>query len=72
MPMLKLKDPLEAALTGARIVEEVGDLLTLGDDPEALVQRAFQRLGQLSHSIWPRCSCAKRITWRCGTLWALW
>ena len=47
MPMLKPKDPLKAALTGARIVEEVGDLLTLGDDPEALVQRAFQRLGQL-------------------------
>ena len=43
----KSKDPLEAALTGARIVEEVGELLTLGDDPEALVQRAFQRLGQL-------------------------
>ena len=47
MPMLKRKDPLEAALTGARIVEEVGALLTLGDDPEALVQLAFQRLGQL-------------------------
>ena len=43
----KPKDPLEAALTGARIVEEVGDLLTLGENPEALVQRAFQRLGQL-------------------------
>ncbi len=47
MSLVKPKDPLEAALTGARIVEEVGDLLTLGDDPEALVQRAFQRLGQL-------------------------
>lgn len=47
MPLQKAKDPLEAALTGARIVEEVGDLLTLGDDPEALVRRAFQRLGQL-------------------------
>ncbi|MBL0314141.1 MAG: sigma 54-interacting transcriptional regulator [Holophagaceae bacterium] len=47
MPMMKPKDPLEAALTGARIVEEAGALLTLGDDPEALVQRAFQRLGQL-------------------------
>lgn len=47
MPLPKPKDPLEAALTGARIVEEVGDLLTLGDNPEALVQRAFQRLGQL-------------------------
>jgi len=47
MPMLKPKDPLEAALTGARIIEEVGDLLTLGEDHEALVQRAFQRLGQL-------------------------
>ncbi len=47
MSPVKLKDPLEAALTGTRIVEEVGDLLTLGDDPEALVQLAFQRLGQL-------------------------
>ncbi len=41
------EEPLEAALTGARIVDEVGELLTLGEDPEALVGRAFQRLGQL-------------------------
>jgi hypothetical protein len=41
--MLKPKDPLEAALTGARIIEEVGDLLTLGEDHEALVQRAENR-----------------------------
>lgn len=47
MALLEPKDPLEAALTGARIVEEVGALLTLGEDPEALVQLAFQRLGQL-------------------------
>ncbi len=40
-------EPLETALTGARIVDEVGELLTLGEDTEALVQHAFQRLGQL-------------------------
>ena len=40
-------EPLETALTGARILDEVGELLTLGEDPEGLVQHAFQRLGQL-------------------------
>ncbi len=40
-------EPLETALTGARILDEVGELLTLGEDPDGLVQKALQRLGQL-------------------------
>jgi transcriptional regulator with GAF, ATPase, and Fis domain len=40
-------EPLETALAGARLLDEVGELLTLGDDPEGLVQKALQRLGQL-------------------------
>ncbi|HJV23631.1 MAG TPA: sigma 54-interacting transcriptional regulator [Holophagaceae bacterium] len=40
-------EPLESALTGARMVDEVGDLLTLDRDPEAMLGRAFQRLGEL-------------------------
>ena len=41
-------DPaLDPALTGARLVEEAGALLTLGDDPAAMVVHAFERLGQL-------------------------
>ncbi len=42
-----MDNPLESALTGARMVDEVGDLLTLGQDPEAMLGRAFQRLGEL-------------------------
>jgi transcriptional regulator with GAF, ATPase, and Fis domain len=38
---------LESALTGARLVEEVGTLLTLGGDPTGMVAHAFERLGQL-------------------------
>ena len=38
---------LEAALTGARLVEEAGALLTLGEEPERMVAHAFERLGQL-------------------------
>jgi len=38
---------LEAALTGARLVEEAGALLTHGGDPEAMVGHAFERLGEL-------------------------
>ncbi len=38
---------LEAALTGARLVEEAGALLTLGEAPERMVAHAFERLGQL-------------------------
>jgi transcriptional regulator with GAF, ATPase, and Fis domain len=44
---MHVPDPLAEALTGARVVEAVGDLLTVGSDPEAMVQRAFQRLGEL-------------------------
>ncbi|MFN8011691.1 MAG: sigma 54-interacting transcriptional regulator [Holophagaceae bacterium] len=40
-------EPLEAALSGARMIDEVGALLTLGDDPDRLVAHAFERLGQL-------------------------
>jgi transcriptional regulator with GAF, ATPase, and Fis domain len=40
-------EPLEAALSGARMIDEVGALLTLGDDPDRLVTHAFERLGQL-------------------------
>ncbi len=40
-------DPLETVLAGARILDEIGELLTLGDDPEGLVQKALQRLGQV-------------------------
>jgi transcriptional regulator with GAF, ATPase, and Fis domain len=45
--MLQMPDPLSEALNGARVVEAVGDLLTVGQDPEAMVARAFQRLGEL-------------------------
>jgi len=38
---------LDAALTGARLVEEAGALLTLGEEPERMVAHAFERLGQL-------------------------
>jgi transcriptional regulator with GAF, ATPase, and Fis domain len=38
---------LETALTGARLVEEAGALLTLGEDPEGMVVHAFERLGRL-------------------------
>ncbi len=38
---------LEAALTGARLVEEAGALLTHGEDPTAMVGHAFERLGEL-------------------------
>ena len=38
---------LEAALTGARLVEEAGALLTHGEDPAAMVAHAFERLGEL-------------------------
>jgi len=38
---------LETALTGARLVEEAGALLTLGEEPERMVAHAFERLGQL-------------------------
>ena len=40
-------EPLESALSGARMVDEVGDLLTLDQDPETLMARAFQRLANL-------------------------
>jgi len=45
--MLPTPEPLEAALSGARMIDEVGALLTLGDDPDRLVAHAFERLGQL-------------------------
>ena len=32
---------LDAALTGARLVEEAGALLTLGEEPERMVAHAF-------------------------------
>jgi transcriptional regulator with GAF, ATPase, and Fis domain len=38
---------LETALTGARLVEEAGALLTLGDSPDRMVAHAFERLGRL-------------------------
>jgi transcriptional regulator with GAF, ATPase, and Fis domain len=38
---------LETALTGARLVEEAGALLTLGEDSERMVGHAFERLGRL-------------------------
>ena len=38
---------LETALTGARLVEEAGALLTRGEDPPAMVAHAFERLGEL-------------------------
>ncbi len=38
---------LETALTGARLVEEAGALLTHGEDPAAMVAHAFDRLGEL-------------------------
>ena len=38
---------LDAALTGARLVEEAGALLTLGEEPGRMVAHAFERLGQL-------------------------
>ena len=38
---------LETALTGARLVEEAGALLTLGEDLDRMVAHAFERLGQL-------------------------
>ena len=38
---------LDAALTGARLVEEAGALLTLGEEPDRMVAHAFERLGQL-------------------------
>ncbi len=38
---------LETALTGARLVEEAGALLTRGEDPAAMVAHAFERLGEL-------------------------
>ena len=38
---------LEAALTGARLVEEAGALLTHGEDPDRMVAHAFERLGEL-------------------------
>ena len=38
---------LEAALTGARLVEEAGSLLTLGEEPGRMVAHAFERLSQL-------------------------
>jgi transcriptional regulator with GAF, ATPase, and Fis domain len=40
-------DPLDAALGGARMIDEVGALLTLGDDPDRMVAHAFERLGSL-------------------------
>ena len=42
-----LAPDLDAALTGARLVEEAGALLTLGEEPERMVAHAFERLGQL-------------------------
>ena len=42
-----LAPDLDAALTGARLVEEAGSLLTLGEEPERMVAHAFERLGQL-------------------------
>ena len=52
MPRIRPEVPvpipdLEAALTGARLVEEAGSLLTLGEEPERMVAHAFERLGQL-------------------------
>ncbi|MBK8727579.1 MAG: sigma 54-interacting transcriptional regulator [Holophagaceae bacterium] len=47
MPAPHRPEPLEAALSGARMIDEVGALLTLGDDPQRLVAHAFERLGQL-------------------------
>ncbi len=38
---------LETALTGARLVEEAGALLTRGENPAAMVAHAFERLGEL-------------------------
>lgn len=38
---------LETALTGARLVEEAGALLTRGEDGPAMVAHAFERLGEL-------------------------
>ena len=38
---------LDAALTGARLIEETGALLTLGEEPDRMVAHAFERLGQL-------------------------
>jgi formate hydrogenlyase transcriptional activator len=38
---------LDTALTGARLVEEAGALLTLGEEPGRMVAHAFERLGQL-------------------------
>ncbi len=38
---------LQAALTGARLVEEAGSLLTLGEQPERMVAHAFNRLAEL-------------------------
>ena len=38
---------LQAALTGARLVEEAGSLLTLGEQPERMVAHAFERLAEL-------------------------
>ena len=42
-----LAKDLEAALTGARLVEEAGSLLTLGEEPGRMVAHAFERLSQL-------------------------
>jgi transcriptional regulator with GAF, ATPase, and Fis domain len=52
MPRIRPEVPvsvpdLDAALTGARLVEEAGALLTLGEEPERMVAHAFERLGQL-------------------------
>jgi transcriptional regulator with GAF, ATPase, and Fis domain len=52
IPRINLEVPLpltdlDAALTGARLVEEAGALLTLGGEPERMVAHAFERLGQL-------------------------
>ena len=41
------RSDLEAALTGARLVEEAGALLTLGEAQDRVVAHAFERLGQL-------------------------
>ena len=40
-------EPIESVLAGARVLDEVGELLTMGDDPAGLVQKALQRLAQL-------------------------
>ncbi|MBI4911996.1 MAG: sigma 54-interacting transcriptional regulator [Acidobacteria bacterium] len=45
--MVPVPDSLENALTGARILDEIGGLLTHGDEPDGLIQRALHRLGQL-------------------------